>query len=142
MEGDHDGFNIQFRRVWYANIPEEVTYYTARLEVHNYKFLFWFSMLINFILPIILLMSRDAKRSNTRLIFVSIVILFGHWLNSFLLVTPGALNTHGHIGFVEIGICVGFAGALIFLTLNTLAKEPLETKNHPFLKTYICLFQS
>ena len=54
----------QFMLIWYANIPEEVAYYTARLEVHNYKFLFWFSMLINFIFPIILLMSRDAKRHN------------------------------------------------------------------------------
>ena len=94
----------QFMLIWYANIPEEVTYYTARLEVHNYRFLFWVSMLINFILPIILLMSRDAKRHKGRLIFVSVFILIGHWLNSYLLVTPGVLNTHGHIGVTEIGI--------------------------------------
>ena len=123
----------QFMLIWYANIPEEVTYYTARLEVHNYKFLFWFSMLINFILPIILLMSRDAKRHKGRLIFVSIFILIGHWLNSYLLVTPGTLKTHGHIGFTEIGIGLGFAGLLIYLTLNALGKAPMEAKNHPFL---------
>ena len=28
---------------------------------------------------------------------------------------------------------LGFAGLLIYLTLNTLTKAPLETKNHPFL---------
>ena len=123
----------QFMLIWYANIPEEVTYYTARLEVENYKFLFWFSMLINFLFPIILLMSRDAKRNNSRLIFVSCVILVGHWLNSYLLVAPGTLGTHGHIGFTEIGIGIGFAGLLIYLTLNTLTKEPLEASNHPML---------
>ena len=123
----------QFMLIWYANIPEEVTYYTARLEVENYKFLFWFSMLINFLFPIILLMSRDAKRNNSRLIFVSCVILVGHWLNSYLLVAPGTLGTHGHIGFTEIGIGLGFAGLLIYLTLNTLTKEPLEASNHPML---------
>ena len=123
----------QFMLIWYANIPEEVTYYTARLEVSNYRFLFWFSMLINFILPIILLMSRDAKRHKGRLIFVSVFILIGHWLNSYLLVTPGVLNTHGHIGFTEIGIGIGFAGVLIYLTLNALEKAPMEAKNHPFL---------
>ena len=123
----------QFMLIWYANIPEEVTYFTARLEVKNYKFLFWFSMLINFLFPIILLMSRDAKRNNSRLIFVSCVILLGHWLNSYLLVAPGTLGTHGHIGFTEIGMGLGFAGLLIYLTLNTLTKAPLETKNHPFL---------
>jgi hypothetical protein len=36
----------QFMLIWYANIPEEVTYFTARLEVSNYRFLFWFSMII------------------------------------------------------------------------------------------------
>ncbi len=123
----------QFMLIWYANIPEEVTYYTARLEVENYKFLFWFSMIINFIAPIILLMSRDAKRNNGRLIFVSCIILLGHWLNSYLLVAPGTLGTHGHIGFTEVGIGLGFAGLLIYLVLNALTKEPLETKNHPFL---------
>ncbi len=123
----------QFMLIWYSNIPEEVTYYTARLEVENYKFLFWFSMIINFVLPVVLLMSRDAKRHNGRLIFISIVILAGHWLNSYLMVAPGTLNTHGHIGFTEIGIGLGFAGLLIYLTLNTLTKEPLEVKNHPML---------
>ena len=123
----------QFMLIWYANIPEEVAYYTARLEVKNYRFLFWFSMAINFLFPIILLMSRDAKRNNKRLVFVSCVILIGHWLNSYLLVAPGTLNKHGHIGFVEIGIGLGFAGLLIFLTLNRLTKQPLEPKNHPFL---------
>ena len=129
----------QFMLIWYPNIPEEGAYYMARLQdydngvANNYKFLFWFSMIINFIAPIILLMSRDAKRNNSRLIFVSCIILVGHWLNSYLLVAPGTLGTHGHIGFTEIGIGLGFAGLLIYLTLNTLTTEPLETKNHPFL---------
>ncbi len=123
----------QFMLIWYANIPEEVTYFMARLEVENYKFLFWFSIIINFIAPIILLMSRDAKRNNGRLIFVGCVILVGHWINSYLLVTPGTLGKHGHIGFVEIGMGLGFAGLFIYLVLNSLTKQPLETKNHPFL---------
>ena len=123
----------QFMLIWYSNIPEEVTYYTARLEVHNYKFLFWFSMIINFIFPLVLLMSRDAKRNNGILIIVSAIILIGHWLNAYLLVAPGTLNTHGHIGFTEIGMGLGFAGMLIYLTLSTLSKESMEAKNHPML---------
>ena len=123
----------QFMLIWYSNIPEEVAYYTARLEVENYKFLFWFRVAINFLFPIILLMSRDAKRNNTRLIFVCIVILIGHWINSYLLVVPGTLNKHGHIGFTEIGMGLGFLGLFIFVVFNSLSKTPLETKNHPFL---------
>ena len=123
----------QFMLIWYSNIPEEVAYFTARLEVENYKFLFWFRVAINFLFPIILLMSRDAKRNNSRLIFVCIVILIGHWLNSYLLVAPGTLNKEGHIGFTEIGMGLGFFGLFIYVVFNALTKAQLETKNHPFL---------
>ena len=74
-----------------------------------------------------------AKRNNSRLIFVCIVILIGHWLNSYLLVTPGTLNKEGHIGFTEIGMGLGFFGLFIYVVFNALTKAPLETKNHPFL---------
>ncbi len=123
----------QLMLIWYANIPEEVTYFMARLEIEKYIVLFWFSIIINIIEPIILLMSRDAKRDNGRLIFVCCVILVGHWINSYLLVTPGSLSKNGHIGFVEIGMGLGFAGLFIYLVLNSLTKQPLETSNHPFL---------
>ena len=136
----------QFMLIWYANIPEEVTYFTARLQDYNidgniedivpnnYKFLFWFSMIINFIVPLILLMSRDAKRHNGRLIFVCIIILIGHWINSYLLVAPGTLGNHGHIGFTEIGMGLGYFGLFMYVVLNSLTKVPLEVKNHPFLE--------
>ena len=123
----------QFMLIWYVNIPEEVAYFYDRLELENYKFLFWFRVAINFLFPIILLMSRDAKRNNTRLIFVCIVILIGHWLNAYLLVAPGTLKEYGHIGFTEIGMGLGFLGLFIFVVFNSLSKIPLETKNHPFL---------
>jgi len=123
----------QFMLIWYANIPEEVAYFTARIDVANYRFLFWFSMIINFIVPLILLMSRDAKRDNGKLIIVCIVILIGHWLNSYLLVAPGVLNKEGHIGFIEIGIGLGYFGIFTYTVFNSLTKRSLETKNHPFL---------
>ncbi len=124
----------QFMLIWYSNIPEEVTYFTARLEVDNYRFLFWFSMIINFVVPVVLLMSRDAKRHNGTLIIVSIIILIGHWINSYLLVAPGTLNTHGHIGFTEIGMGLGYFGFFMYVVLNALTKAPLEVKNHPMLE--------
>jgi len=91
-------------------------------------------MIINFILPLVILMSRDAKRHNGRLIFVCIIILIGHWINSYLLVAPGTLGHHGHIGFTEIGMGLGYFGLFIYVVLNSLTKVPLEVKNHPFLE--------
>tara|TARA_B100001142_G_scaffold292849_1_gene311983 strand:- start:9199 stop:10392 length:1194 start_codon:yes stop_codon:yes gene_type:complete len=123
----------QFMLIWYANIPEEVTYHMERIELPNYRFLFWFSLAINFIIPTLFLMSRDAKRNKNRLIFVSIVILIGHWINSYLLFAPGTLHDHGHLSLTDLGIGIGFLGLFIWVVLNSLSKRPVDIKHHPFL---------
>jgi len=123
----------QFMLIWYANIPEEVTYHMERIELPNYRFLFWFSLALNFIIPTLFLMSRDAKRNKNRLIFVSIVILIGHWINSYLLFAPGTLHDHGHLSLTDLGIGIGFLGLFIWVFFNSLSKRPIEIKHHPFL---------
>ena len=123
----------QFMLIWYANIPEEVTYFMERIDLDNYRFLFWFSLAINFIVPTLGLMSRDAKRNKNRLIFVCIVILIGHWINSYLLFAPGTLHDHGHLGWLEIGMGIGFLGLFINIVLRSLSKREVDIKHHPFL---------
>ena len=123
----------QFMLIWYANIPEEVAYHLQRIESPNYRFLFWFSLIINFLLPTILLMSRDAKRNINRLMFVCVAILFGHWINSYLLFAPGTLFDHGHLGFLEVGMGIGFIGLFLKVIFYNLGKRDVEIKHHPFL---------
>ena len=60
----------QYMLIWYANIGEEVTYYVMRTE--NFKYLYFGMFFINFIFPMLILMSRDAKRDAGILTFVGI----------------------------------------------------------------------
>ena len=124
----------QFMLIWYANIPEEVTYFMERIELPNYNFLFWFSAAINFVIPTIVLMSRDAKRNTNFLIFASVTILIGHWINSYLLFAPGTLHDHGHLGFTELGMGLGFLGLFLFVVFKSLTTRSLDIKHHPFLE--------
>ena len=124
----------QFMLIWYANIPEEVTYFMERIELPNYNFLFWFSAAINFVIPTIVLMSRDAKRNTNFLIFASITILIGHWINSYLLFAPGTLHDHGYLGFTELGMGLGFLGLFLFIVFRSLTTRSLDIKHHPFLE--------
>lgn len=50
----------QFLLIWYANLPEEVVYFMLRQDY--YKTLFIVNFLINFVLPFLILMTRDSKR--------------------------------------------------------------------------------
>jgi hypothetical protein len=65
----------QFMLIWYSNISEEVTYYIARIE--DYKFMYFGMFFINFVFPMLILMSRDAKRHAGVLTFVGVIILAG-----------------------------------------------------------------
>lgn len=121
----------QFMLIWYANIPEEVTYYTNRIE--NFKVLYFTMFLINFVFPMLILMSRDAKRNAGILTFVGLVILVGHWLDVYIMFAGGSLGALTKIGFLEIGIGVLLAGAFIRIVLTNLTKAPLMPVNHPFL---------
>jgi len=121
----------QFMLIWYANIPEEVTYHQLRIE--EYKLMYFAMFFINFAFPMLLLMSRDAKRHAGVLTFVGLIIFGGHWVDTYIMVMGGSLGKSAFIGFMEIGLAVLFLGAFIRILLTNLTKAPLTPVNHPFL---------
>lgn len=121
----------QFMLIWYANIGEEVTYYQMRIE--NFKILYFSMFVINFAFPMLLLMSRDAKRHAGILTLVGLIILAGHWLDVYIMISAGSLGVNAHIGALEVGMAILVAGIFIFVILNNLTKAPLTPVHHPFL---------
>lgn len=119
----------QFMLIWYANVPEETIYYLTRFE--NYKLLYVGTFFVNFLLPFFVLMARDAKRNAIFVVPVALIVFFAHFLDVLVMVLPGTMHEHGHLGLVEIGMFFMFLGAFIFVVLRALSKAPLMTKNHP-----------
>ena len=122
----------QFMLIWYANVPEEVTYFMIRFD--HYRPLFIANFLINFITPFLGLMTRDAKRKLNLLMVVSVILFIGHWIDVFLMVTPGVVKEHWHIGWMEIGTTLGFLGLFIYVVGTSLSKAPLLREKHPLLQ--------
>jgi hypothetical protein len=121
----------QFMLIWYANIPEEVTYHMTRIE--TFKGLYFGMFFINFAFPMLLLMSRDAKRHAGILTTVGIIVLAGHWVDAYLMFMGGSMGHHAYIGAMEIGMALLFLGFFIRMILTNLTKAPLTPVNHPFL---------
>jgi len=121
----------QFMLIWYANIGEEVTYYQMRID--NYKVMYFTMFVINFAFPMLLLMSRDAKRHAGILTIVGFIILAGHWVDVYIMVSAGSLGANARIGALEIGMAIMVLGIFIYVVLNNLTKAPLTPVNHPFL---------
>lgn len=123
----------QFMLIWYANIPEETIYFQPR--AHGiYKGIFWLMFLINFIAPLLILMTRDAKRNYGTLTFMALLIIFGHWLDFYQMVFP-AVAPHKVPNIIyDLGVALGFVGLIMYLVGRSLAKAPLLARNHPFVK--------
>ena len=126
----------QFMLIWYANIPEETTYFEPRLQ-GVYRGIFFLNLILNFLAPLLILMKRGAKRNYGTITMMSVLILFGHWLDYYQMVFPSISPDHIPFMIVDLGIGLGFVGLIMFVTARSLAKHPMIAKNHPFLKESI-----
>lgn len=138
----------QYMLIWYGNIGEETIYFKHRLD--SYPVLFYANLVINFALPFLVLMRNDTKRKLGTMVFVSLVVFLGHWLDFFLMLKPGVLHTahevmpgaaHGHgftagftiPGFLEIGTLIGFAGLFLYFSFASLRRAALVPQRDPYL---------
>ena len=126
----------QYMLIWYANIPEETIYFKSRAK-GEYSGIFWLSFIINFLAPLLLLMKRGAKRNYTTITIMSLVILFGHWLDFHQMIFASVAKDHVEMNLFDFGIALGFVGIIMLITGNVLSKYPLVSQNHPFTKESI-----
>ena len=124
----------QFLLIYYANIPEETIYFVERWRSDKYVGFFFINLIMNFFLPFLLLLPRDAKRHSRFLKVVPPIILMGHWIDFYLMVTPGTLKENGGFGLLEVGLIMVYASAFVYTVLHSLAKHPLVAKNHPMME--------
>jgi len=122
----------QFMLIWYANIPEEVTYFVTRIE--DFKLAYFGMLAMNFIFPLLLLMNSDYKRINWFVIMTGIVILCGHYLDVFNMIMPATVGDQWSIGIPEIGGVLFFAGLFIYWVFRALTKAPLQPTRNPYIE--------
>jgi hypothetical protein len=121
----------QFMLIWYADMPEETTYFVQRFEEYKLPFLLMIPM--NFIFPILLLINSDYKRIPNFVIGAGVVVLLGHYLDVFVMIMPATVGGEWFIGVTEICAVLFFLGLFIYSVFSTIAKAPLLAKGNPFL---------
>ncbi|MEC4003230.1 quinol:cytochrome C oxidoreductase [Flavobacterium sp. SUN052] len=122
----------QFMLIWYANIPEEVTYFKVRIEQYNLPF--FGAVVMNFIFPILVLINTDFKRIAPIIVGAGVVILCGHYIDFFNMVMPATVGDQWFIGVSEIASVLFFLGLFIFVVFTALTKAPLTPKRNPFIE--------
>jgi hypothetical protein len=126
----------QFMLIWYANISEETIYFKHRFE-GAYEGIFYLNLVINFVAPLLIYMSRGSKRNYATLTFMSVLLIFGHWLDFYQMVFAGPYPDHVPMNVFDFGIALGFVGLIMWQAAQVMSKFPLLARNHPFLKESI-----
>jgi hypothetical protein len=122
----------QFMLIWYANIPEEITYFVTRIQLYNLPF--FGAVVMNFVFPILILINTDFKRITWILVMAGIVILLGHYVDFFNMIMPGTVGDKWFIGVSEIASLLFFLGLFIYVVFSALTKAPLLAKRNPYIE--------
>lgn len=127
----------QYMLIWYSNQPEETVYFQSRTNNGVWKGVFYMNLVINFVCPLLILMTKNSKRNYTIMTFMAILIIFGHWMDFNQMVMASVSKNQVTLSLLDFGIMALFAGLIIFFVGRALAKVPLVAKNNPFLKESI-----
>lgn len=125
----------QFLLIWYSNIPEETLYFVKRLA--EFKLPLFTALILNFLCPFLILMTRNSKRNQYVLLLLAVLILIGHYLDFYQMIMPDGAAHYNGFGLFEIGTTLTFAGVFAFIVFKSLEKASLIPKNSPHLKESI-----
>ncbi len=124
----------QFMLYWYANIPEEVNYFFGRFQHYSPTFLPM--LIVNFLLPLLVLVSSSIKRNYKVVTIMAIVVICGHILDYFNMVMPGTVGPYWktpEVFILILGAILFVVGLFMFTVLSALSKLKLIPTGNPYL---------
>jgi hypothetical protein len=123
----------QFMLVWIANVPEEVPWYLVRTG-SPWGAVGLFLAAGHFLVPFFLLLSRDLKRSPTRLAAMSAWMLLVHWVDVHWVIMPRIHEAGPSPSWMDVTAFVGVGGvALAFLVLRMRGAATVPVRD-PYLE--------
>jgi hypothetical protein len=82
--------------IWAGNLPEEIPWYLERFH-GIWRYLGIGLILLHFVMPFLLLLSRDLKRHANRLKWVALLLILMRFTDLLWLIVPEFQNRHGHV---------------------------------------------
>ena len=124
---------VQFFLIWYANLPDEVSFFHQRWtdNLGSWKVLGASLVLLHFLLPFWLLLSRNAKRSRALLASGALVVLALHVADVYWLILPNA----GPFApdWLDFTCFLGVGGIYAATVLRSMERYPLVAIGDPRL---------
>lgn len=129
-------FFSQYMPQWYGNMPEETAWMLARVR-GEWAPLSYFVFSCCFVVPFVLLLSEDLKKTPWAYLCTILIIMTGYWFEKYVVVMPQMFPDViplGFGGFLELGLFLGFLGTYGLCIQNFLSKYPYIPVSHPMTK--------
>ncbi len=129
----------QFLITWSGNLPEEIPWYLKRLQ-GGWQWLGLALVLFHFVLPFLLLLSRDLKRTAGLLGTVAGVILVFRLVDLFWLVAPETAGGHGgqtagfSVHWLDLGALLAVGGLWLLAFVRELKGRSLLPTGEPEIR--------
>jgi hypothetical protein len=126
--------------VWYVNNPEETSWFVRRLH-GDWSFLFYLNVVLNFIVPLLVLLPRTFRQRAGVLAVVSLVVLAGRWLDLYLEILPRSEAPPLAGAAWEVGLAAGAVGLFGLVFFVALGRASVVPVGDPFLAESVPAFR-
>ena len=119
--------------IWSANLPEEVPFYLERLH-GAWRPVSIAILLLHFVLPFLLLLSRDLKRNPAAVKWIALFILVMRVVDLAWTIGPVFRHEGSSLHWLDFAVVLGMGGLWLALFWRNLAGRPLVPARDPYLK--------
>ena len=122
----------QFLIIWSANLPEEIPWYMNRLH-GGWQWLGVAIIVFHFVLPFVVLLSRDVKRDARLLTIVALAVMAVRFIDLFWMLTPAFYPDGLVVHWMDLATVLGVGGIWLWAFVWQLNGRPLVAVNDPSL---------
>ena len=123
----------QYMLMWYANLPEEVFWYKARIE-GGWGGVALGLAIFHFLIPFFVLIPREAKSDLRKLRIVAVLMLLSHWLDLYWMIFPALRGGGPLFGWPEISFGLLFVSSGLLWVHRAMRSGADMPIGDPFLR--------
>jgi hypothetical protein len=129
----------EFLIIWSGNLPDEIPWYLNRIH-GGWWTICSLDFIAHWLIPFSLLLSRDLKRNKTKMIWITLWMLFARIIDMFWLVEPNFKYAAGNLVGEPLSVLAYFTvpiamlGIWVAFYLTNLMQRPLVVVNDPHLE--------
>ena len=124
----------QFMLIWYAAIPEEVQFFHLRWDHGPWATVSLALVVMNFIVPFFLIISRNMKRRLGVLAFGSAWLFIMHIVDVYWLVMPNFGQDGFNVSWIDLVCLLGIGGVYLAAVLYRMSTTSLIPVGDPRLQ--------